>query len=99
MWEVQGWPWHCTISPTLWNGVIAGDMIMDGFVLFPGTNNCYVPPESTSHEMYFLVVIFHLKATSSPLSLLVFMSQIVVYATKLNVPLHMYIDVQPSRNI
>ena len=73
-------------------------MIMDGFVLFPGTN-IYVPPESTSHEMYFLVVILHLKATSSPLSILVFMSQIVVYATKLNVPLHMYIDVQPSGNM
>ena len=41
--------------------------------------------------MYLLVVIFHIRATSSPLSALVFMSQIVVYATKLNVPLHMYI--------
>ena len=41
--------------------------------------------------MYFLVVIFHIRATSSPLSALVFMCQIVVYATKLNVPLHMYI--------
>ena len=29
--------------------------------------------------MYFLVVIFHIRATSSPLSALVFMSQIVVY--------------------
>ena len=41
--------------------------------------------------MYFVVVIFHIRATSSPLSALVFMSQIVVYAAKLNVPLHMYI--------
>ena len=29
--------------------------------------------------MYFLVVIFHIRATSSPLSALVFMSQIIVY--------------------
>ena len=29
--------------------------------------------------MYFLVVTFHVRATSSPLSALVFMSQIVVY--------------------
>ena len=42
--------------------------------------------------MYFLVVIFHVKATSSPLSALVFMSQIVVYTIRLNVPLHMYIE-------
>ena len=42
--------------------------------------------------MYFLVVIFHIRATSSPLSALVFLSQIVVYTTKLNVPLHMYIE-------
>ena len=42
--------------------------------------------------MYFLVVIFHVKATSSPLSTLVFMSQIVVYTIRLNVPLHMYIE-------
>ena len=40
--------------------------------------------------MYFLVVIFHVRATSSPLSALVFMSQIVVYTIRLNVPLHMY---------
>ena len=43
--------------------------------------------------MYFLVVIFNVRATSSPLSALVFMSQIVVYTIRLNVPLHMYIDV------
>ena len=42
--------------------------------------------------MYFLVVIFHIRATSSPLSALVFMSQIVVYTIRLNVPLHMYIE-------
>ena len=42
--------------------------------------------------MYFLVVIFHIRATSSPLSALVFMSQIVVYTIRLNAPLHMYIE-------
>ena len=42
--------------------------------------------------MYFLVVIFHITATSSPLSALVFMSQIVVYTIRLNVPFHMYIE-------
>ena len=42
--------------------------------------------------MYFLVVIFHIRATSSPLSALVFMSQIMVYTVRLNVPLHMYIE-------
>ena len=42
--------------------------------------------------MYFLVVIFHIRATSSPLSALVFMSQIVVYTIRLNVPLHMFIE-------
>ena len=42
--------------------------------------------------MYFLVVIFHIRAASSPLSALVFMSQIVVYTVRLNVPLHMYIE-------
>ena len=42
--------------------------------------------------MYFLVVIFHIRATSSPLSALVLMSQIVVYTVRLNVPLHMYIE-------
>ena len=42
--------------------------------------------------MYFLVVIFHIRATSSPLSALVFMSQIVVYTIRLNVPLHVYIE-------
>ena len=41
--------------------------------------------------MYFLVVIFHIRATSSPLSALVFMSQIIVYTTRLNIPFHMYI--------
>ena len=42
--------------------------------------------------LYFLVVIFHIRATSSPLSALVFMSQIVVYTVRLNVPLHMFIE-------
>ena len=42
--------------------------------------------------LYFLVVIFHIRATSSPLSALVFMSQVVVYTIRLNVPLHMYIE-------
>ena len=42
--------------------------------------------------MYFLVVIFHIRANSSPLSALVFMSQIVVHTVQLNVPLHMYIE-------
>ena len=42
--------------------------------------------------MYFLVVVFHIRATASPLSALVFMSQIVVYTIRLNVPLHMYIE-------
>ena len=42
--------------------------------------------------LYFLVVIFHIRATSSPLSALVFMSQIVVYTIRLNVPLYMYIE-------
>ena len=42
--------------------------------------------------MYFLVVIFHIGATSSPLSALVFMSQVVVYTIRLNVPFHMYIE-------
>ena len=42
--------------------------------------------------MYFLVVIFHIRATSSPLSALVFMSQIVVYIIRLNVPLNVYIE-------
>ena len=42
--------------------------------------------------MYFLVVIFHIRATSSPLSALVFMSQIVVYATRDHVHLNPYIE-------
>ena len=35
--------------------------------------------------MYLMVVIFHVRAASSPLSALVFMSQIVVYTIRLNV--------------
>ena len=46
--------------------------------------------------MYFLVVIFHIRATSSPLSALVFMSQVVVYTVRLNVPLHMYIEINTT---
>ena len=47
--------------------------------------------------MYFLVVIFHTRATSSPLSALVFMSQIVVYTVRLDVHLHMYIENEVPR--
>ena len=42
--------------------------------------------------MYLVVVIFHVRATSSPLSALVFMSHIVVYTIRLDIPLHMYIE-------
>ena len=42
--------------------------------------------------MYFLVVIFHIRATSSPLSALVFMSQMVVYTIRLNVTMSIYIE-------
>ena len=42
--------------------------------------------------LYFLVVIFHIRATSSPLSALVFMSQVMVYTIRLNVPVRMYIE-------
>ena len=42
--------------------------------------------------LYFLVVIFHIRATSSPLSALVFLSQVIVYTVRLNIPLHMYIE-------
>ena len=41
--------------------------------------------------MYFLVVIFHIRATSSPLSALVFISQIVVYTIRGNVHLYTYV--------
>ena len=41
--------------------------------------------------LYFLVVIFHIRATSSPLSALVFMSQIVVYTVRGNIHLYSYI--------
>ena len=67
---------------TLWSAVSAGGMVMDGSCTF-SWNPITV--------MYFLVVIFHVRATS-PLSALVFMSQIVVYTKRLNVPLHMYIE-------
>ena len=55
---------HCTL--TLWNAVSVGDMDMD-------------KPCTGPWVMYFLVVIFHIRTTSSPLSALVFMSQVVVY--------------------
>ena len=42
--------------------------------------------------LYILVVIFNIKASSSPLSALVFMSHFVVYTIRLNVTLHMYIE-------
>ena len=42
--------------------------------------------------LYFLVVTFHIRATSSPLSAVVFLSQVAVYTIRLNVPLHMYIE-------
>ena len=41
--------------------------------------------------MYFLVVIFHIRATSSPLSALVLISQIVVYTVRGNVHLCTYV--------
>ena len=44
--------------------------------------------------LYFLVVIFHIRTISSPLSALVFMSQIMVYTVHVNVPLHMYTENQ-----
>ena len=43
-------------------------------------------------SMANLPTITNQRATSSPLSALVFMSQIVVYTIRLNVPLHMYIE-------
>ena len=42
--------------------------------------------------LYFLVLIFHIRATSSPMSALVLISQIMVYTIRLNIPLHMYIE-------
>jgi len=43
--------------------------------------------------LYFLVVIFHIRTTSSPLSALVFMSQVMVYTIRLNVlAVRMYIE-------
>ena len=42
--------------------------------------------------LYFLVVIFHIRATSSPLSALGFMSQIIVYTFRLNVALLLYVE-------
>ena len=56
-----------------------------GLILFPGTvpNNCDVLSGGD---------LSHKSCTSSPLSALVFMSQIIVYTIRLNVPLHMYIE-------
>ena len=42
--------------------------------------------------MYFLVVNFHIRATFSPLSAFVFVSLVIVYTVRLNVPFHMYIE-------
>ena len=42
--------------------------------------------------MYFLVVNFHIRATSSPLSAFVFVSLVIVYTVRLNVPFDMYIE-------
>ena len=42
--------------------------------------------------LYLLVMVFHIRATCSALSALVFMSQIVVYTVRLHTPLHMYIE-------
>ena len=42
--------------------------------------------------LYILVVIFNIRASSSPLSALVFMSHFVVYTVRLDVPLVMYIE-------
>ena len=42
--------------------------------------------------MYFLVVIFHVRAASSPVSAFVFVSQIIVYTIRLNLHLLMYIE-------
>ena len=55
-----------------------------GLVHFPGTfpNNC---------DVHF-VVIFHIKATYSPLSALVFMSQIIVYTFRMNLSFRLSIE-------
>ena len=42
--------------------------------------------------LYLLVMVFHIRATCSALSALVFMSQVVVYTVRLHTPLHMYIE-------
>ena len=61
-----------------------GTWLWMALVLFPGTfpNNCDVL--SGWH--------FHIRVTSSPMSALVFMSQMVVYTIQLNVPFHMHIE-------
>ena len=41
--------------------------------------------------LYLLVMVFHIRATCSALSALVFMSQVAVYTVRLHTPLHMYI--------
>ena len=71
---------------TFWNAVSAGDMHGYGWVLY------YFLELFPVTVMYLLVMIFHIRATSSPLSILVFVSQIVPYTIRLNVPLHMYIE-------
>ena len=61
-----------------------------GLLLFPGTlsNNCSVLSGSN---------LQHTNATSSTLSAVVFMSQIIIYTVRLNVPLHMYIENKITR--
>ena len=71
---------------TLWNAVGAAWGHGYGWVLY------YFLELFPITVMYFLVVIFHIRATSSQLNAIVFMSQIVVYIIRLNVPFHMYIQ-------
>ena len=70
---------------TLWNAISAGDMVMDGSST-TSWNFYHFLELLPMTVMYFLVVVFHITATSSPLSALVFMSQTVVYTIRLNVP-------------
>ena len=49
--------------------------------------------------LYLLVMVFHIRATCSALSALVFMSQVVVYTVRLHTPLHMYIENEVKGNL
>ena len=64
--------------------LVLGIWVWMGLALFPGTFPITV--------VNFLVVIFHIRVIPSPLSALMFMSQIIVHTIRLNVPLHMYIE-------